>query len=63
MKTKVFLRQLHGFSEELGDYLFNFILFLIRRVEKRAGKRVVVRRVALEHFSFMVWIFKTIVLP
>jgi hypothetical protein len=64
MKTKIFPRQqLHGFLEETGGYLFNFILFLIRSVEKRAGRRVVTRRRALEHFSFMVWIFKSIVLP
>ena len=62
MKTKI-LRQLHGVSEEIGMYLFNFILFLIRRIEKRVGRRVIVRRVALKHFSFMVWTFKRTMLP
>ncbi len=62
MKTKI-LRQLHGVSEEIGMYLFNFILFLIRSIEKKVGRRIIVRRVALKHFSFMVWMFKKIVLP
>jgi len=62
MKTKI-LRQLHGVSEEMGMYLFNFILFLIQSIEKKVRRRIIVRRVALEHFSFMVWMFKKIVLP
>jgi len=56
----------NGFSrffEEINEYFLNFTLFLIRSVERKVRRRIILRKVALEHFSFMVWAFQRIVLP
>jgi len=47
----------------MGEYFFNLILFFVRSVERKVRRRIVVRRVALQHFSNMVWTFQRVILP
>lgn len=51
------------FFKEINEYILNFTLFLIRSVERKVRRRIILRKVVLEHFSFMVWAFQRIVLP
>ncbi len=56
-------RHFNTFFEEIGDYLFNLILFVIRSIEKRVHRRIIVRKVASKHFSYMARTFKMVILP
>lgn len=47
----------------MGESFFDLILFFIRSVERKVRRRIVVRRVALQHFSFMIWSFQRVILP
>jgi hypothetical protein len=60
---KMLLEELQGLFQELSYYFFNFIMFVIRGIENKVHRRIVVKRVVSEHFSFMVWTFKRVVLP